>query len=142
MAEAGFSDRLREAMLAAAVTPTALAEAVEVRPETVSRWLSGQRHPSRRHLRLIAQTVECVVAELEEGDQEGHAIVRRKPRTALGQRLNRAMALPGYTNARWAEELGVTPGNVSHWRQGRHAPGVARSRRLGSGGGGSCSARR
>lgn len=49
---------------------------------------------------------------------------RTAPRTALGRRLDRAMDLPGYTNARWAEELGVTPGNVSHWRQGRHAPDV------------------
>lgn len=44
--------------------------------------------------------------------------------TALSRRLDAAMEPLGYTNERWAELLGVSAGNVSHWRKGRHAPDV------------------
>lgn len=34
------------------------------------------------------------------------------------------MEIQEHTNEVWAEKLRVTPGNVSHWRTGRHAPDI------------------
>lgn len=47
-----------------------------------------------------------------------------EPKTALAKRLDTAMEIDGYTNDVWAEKLGFTAGNISHWRTGRHAPDV------------------
>jgi transcriptional regulator with XRE-family HTH domain len=48
----------------------------------------------------------------------------RKERSPLAQRLDKAAARSGLTNEEISERLGVTAGNVSHWRTGRHRPDV------------------
>lgn len=47
-----------------------------------------------------------------------------KRRSELARRLDTAAARSGLTNEQIGERLGVTGGNVSHWRTGRHRPDV------------------
>lgn len=42
----------------------------------------------------------------------------------LAERLDRAAQKSGLTNEEIGERLGVTGGNVAHWRKGRHRPDV------------------
>lgn len=52
------------------------------------------------------------------------------PATDLARRLDAAAAQSGLTNEAIAESVGTTPGNVSHWRLGRHAPDWEQIQRL------------
>lgn len=47
------NDRLRTALLERGVTPAGLAEAIEVDPKSVERWING-RTPYRRHRYAVA----------------------------------------------------------------------------------------
>src|SRR5690242_19432086 len=51
------NERLRSAMLERGVTHAAMAEAVEVDPKSVERWVSG-RTPYRRHRYAVAAFLE------------------------------------------------------------------------------------
>lgn len=71
MASEEFGARLRKAMDAAAVPSGVLAKSVGVRPETVSRWLSGERHPGRERLKDIAALLGTPVGYLMGVEEVG-----------------------------------------------------------------------
>lgn len=50
--------------------------------------------------------------------------------TNLGQRIDLSIRQARLTNEQVAERLGVTAGNISHWRNGRHRPDVEQTLRL------------
>lgn len=69
MPEEEFRDRLRTAMKAAGIGSTVLARSAGVTPETVSRWLSGDRHPNRERLKLVASLLGTTVVYLLQGEE-------------------------------------------------------------------------
>ncbi|SDW63263.1 hypothetical protein SAMN05216215_1004197 [Saccharopolyspora shandongensis] len=52
-----LNERLRDALLRNGITPEQVAEATEVDPKTVERWITKARPPYRKHRHVVAAMV-------------------------------------------------------------------------------------
>ena len=59
-----FGENLRRARRARGLTQRELAERLQYSEKSVSKWESGENPPRRRLLPVIAQALNCTVAEL------------------------------------------------------------------------------
>lgn len=62
--------RIRERMEARGILPIQLADAMNVSPGAVNKWVYGKANPSADKLPLLARVLGCSIDELFGGDQQ------------------------------------------------------------------------
>lgn len=87
---------------------------------SVSQWETGYCKPTAKHLNRIAEIAGITVEELtnEASTIEKRAVSQK----VLGNRIRKIRNQVEFTQAEFAELLGVTTLSISNWERGKNAP--------------------
>ena len=113
-----MGERLKELRKASGVTQTALADALGVHPQTVSKWERGVSDPDISQLGDLAAALGVpleTLLGLPETDRTYAGAFRAE---SLGRAVSALRAARGESQERLAAAVNVSPDAVSRWERG------------------------
>ena len=119
-----IGERLKELRKASGVTQTALADALGVHPQTVSKWERGVSEPDISQLGDLAAALGVpleTLLGLPEAEQTYTGAFRAE---SLGRAVSALRAARGESQERLAAAVNVSPDAVSRWERGVTCPDV------------------
>lgn len=119
-----IGERLKELRKASDVTQTALADALGVHPQTVSKWERGVSEPDISQLGDLAAALGVpleTLLGLPEAEQTYTGAFRAE---SLGRAVSALRAARGESQERLAAAVNVSPDAVSRWERGVTCPDV------------------